>query len=433
MTKKIHIDKNLFIRKIKCVDEDAKRVLIGFTNNEVTFQAILLPDRDLGVEYYVKYNKDYYGGIRWNTEKSRRNFVWYKNLLFECNVNSKHNWTIYDLKNKCIVCLMRGDYLYKDYNQYEHIKNTINKEIDKVQLDTLKGDFNKVTKTAAEVIEKYIKKFNSLYLQISNQDLLRKELIDNLVENYIYIEDDKVVVDWMWIDEDIETWFKNFIFAEKYKDKIKDVVTEEFVYKKIPDLKNLDGDIVESIYQEAIKLQNDEYIYYSVDNILLKIQESIDAIEYQKQEELKEIKNQELMKKKELEFNVLYDKLVNNFELEYYYTPFYEIVEKGKRINIDEIKWNKFTNYKVEDNYLTAQELLEYELIYKNLKPRYDHYVLGKRKTKRLIIENLRKHIQYFEKIVAKLYKFEIIKDIGNIVEINSYLNFDKFRESVDF
>lgn len=431
MVKKINKDKSLFVRNLRCVKSDEKRLLIGFKNNDEIFQIILLPSRDLGVEYCIKYNHDYYGGIRWNTEKNRKTFVWYKNLLFECNVNSKRNWTIYDLKNKSVVCIMRNNYVYKDYDQYKKIKKLIDTTKNEVQLNKQKDNLDKEKNIAMQVVEQYIKKFDSLYLQIFNKDLLKKEIIENLIGNYIYSDGEQVIIDWQWIEEDIESWFKNFIFAERYKDKIKDIVTIEFIYEKIPSLKNISSDIVESVYKEVISEQCCEQINFSIDNILFYIKDEIDSIEYRKQIDLEEIKKQEIIKMKELEFDDLYEKLINNFELEYYYTPFYEVVEKGKRIEIDEIKWNKFVNYETNNNCLTNQELLEYQLIFKTLKPRYDLFILGKRKTKRLVIVNLRKHIQYFEKIVNKLYEFKIIKDIGDVVEVDNYLEFHKFQDGV--
>ncbi len=415
-----------------------KRLLIGIKKDNVIIQSVLLPERVLCLEYLIEYENGIIGGIRWNTEKSRKNFVWYKNLRFNCNIKSKDNWSILDLDNMEEIFFMRNGKIFKDINDFKIHVQLLNNKQSSIAISDSEANQNtdnqqeKERQYALQLFNKYTVKYGNLYFNIQDKELFKEELIECIICNYINSEDDEISV-YDYFEEDVQEYFENFIFAEKHKANIQKELTYEFVIKHLPKLKNKDKNLI----LQAIEIirNDDEYFSHianidiSINFILYDIEKNIEIFENSVREEEQQLLENIEKEKRISEFENYYDKFTNTYQLEKYHCKFYCPFENGKIINVDDFKIQRFEDFEKYKIALSEEELLEFELIYKVLKPIILKFIVGKKQKAKPIVRNLDSHINYFNEIIKLLYQHNIIKDENNKVSINTYENFNNFKE----
>ena len=160
--------------KHKFVEPETKRLLLGISNNNYTFQTIILPYSNVCSEIFYS-NEEFTCGIRWNSEHNRKVAAWYKNLKFECNITKKDNWNIINCKDQSTVCFMYDFQVYKNLDEYNKLnpKNSTLKENKKTSIfedDRWKEIFEEYDQEDKQLVDIFIEKHKELYNQIQNKE-----------------------------------------------------------------------------------------------------------------------------------------------------------------------------------------------------------------------------------------------------------------------
>lgn len=411
----------------RMVEPRSKRILLGVSNNNYSFQITMLPDKILSTEILYK-KKDFTCCIRWHTESSRKVSAWYKNLRFESNITKKDDWFISDCRDDSIVCFMTDGGIYKDFDEYRKInpvqidEKIVNCNKQSVNIDSSMFEQNDGLDEDCEIdeiVDACIKKNFNLYSQIRDKNKFEEELWNEI--SYGDIKDVSYF-------SGLSKFFKNFIFAEKNISHLSEYYSYEKALLLCPKLADENVEWVQKAIITSIDKMSTsvEYIYISDEFFIELIYMQLDEMQ-------NELIQEKLKMENAKNFEVLFNNVVSSYGLDYYWNRFYGVVEQGKVINVEQDVLKDYFSQHNKLILMKADNLTEYNLFYSILSPLYEKFILTKRRKIRPIILNMDKHLKYFEMLIFNLYKNGVIKDIDGVVEVISYDNLDKVLVDLEF